>query len=61
MSRTNILVSQEKLKIYQAVVAVHSLENKAFEDEWKKWGNAVQKIDWGRDRLEILRDVDALD
>ena len=41
MSRTNILVSQEKLKIYQAVVAVHSLENKAFEDEWKKWGNIM--------------------
>lgn len=61
MSRMNISVSQEKLKIYQAVVASHSLENEAFEDEWKKWGNTVQKIDLGRDMLEILKDADALD
>lgn len=56
MSRMNISVSQEKLKIYQAVVAFHSLENEAFEDEWKKWGwgNTIQKIDLGRDMLEIL-------
>lgn len=61
MNRMNMSVSQEKLKIYQAVVAAHSLETEAFEDEWKRWGNTVQEIDRGRNMLEILKDADALD
>lgn len=61
MGRMDISVSQEKLKIYQAVVAAHSLEKEAFEDEWKKWGNSDREMERGRNILEILKDADALD
>ena len=61
IEQMNLPYGKEKLKKYQAVIASHSLRDEDFEEEWKRWGNKMKEINWGRNLLEILKDADALD
>lgn len=61
MEKMDFSWGKEKLRIYQAVIAAHSLGDEAFETEWKRWENQTGELIKGRNLLEILKDADALD